>query len=55
MTAMVGMLQAIPGTRLFKWLQDQNRLSEEFSGDNVNGTTNIIPNCGKQGSFPDNT
>ncbi|SDU05970.1 B12-binding domain-containing radical SAM protein [Desulfobacula phenolica] len=45
-TAMVGMLQAIPGTRLFERLQGQNRLSEQFSGDNVDGTTNILPQMG---------
>ena len=45
-TAMVGMLQAIPGTRLFDRLQRESRLSSIFSGDNVDGTTNIIPQMG---------
>jgi radical SAM superfamily enzyme YgiQ (UPF0313 family) len=45
-TAMVGMLQAIPGTRLFDRLQQESRVAESFSGDNVNGTTNIIPKMG---------
>ncbi|WP_435548848.1 B12-binding domain-containing radical SAM protein [Desulfobacterium sp. N47] len=45
-TAMVGMLQAIPGTRLFKRLQGESRVVDTFSGDNVNGTTNIIPRMG---------
>jgi len=44
--AMVGMLQAPPGTRLFDRLQRENRVVSEFSGDNVNGTTNIIPKMG---------
>lgn len=44
--AMVGMLQAPPGTRLFKRLASEHRISEEFSGDNVDGRTNIIPTMG---------
>ena len=43
---MVGMLQAPPGTRLFDRLQKENRLVGMSSGDNVNGTTNIIPRMG---------
>ncbi|MFC1850731.1 B12-binding domain-containing radical SAM protein [candidate division CSSED10-310 bacterium] len=46
-TAMVGMLQAPPGTRLFERLKAENRLTGRFSGDNVDGTTNIIPHMGK--------
>ncbi|MFC1494199.1 B12-binding domain-containing radical SAM protein [Thermodesulfobacteriota bacterium] len=46
-TAMVGMLQAPPGTRLFKRLQMENRVVKTFSGDNVDGTTNILPKMGK--------
>ncbi|RJQ59132.1 MAG: DUF4070 domain-containing protein [Desulfobacteraceae bacterium] len=45
-TAMVGMLQAPPGTRLFDRLQKENRLLGSGSGDNVDGTTNIIPRMG---------
>ena len=45
-TAMVGMLQAPPGTRLFDLLQKENRVVSAFSGDNVDGTTNIIPKMG---------
>ncbi len=45
-TAMVGMLQAPPGTRLFDRLQRESRVADTFSGDNVNGTTNIIPRMG---------
>ncbi|MCK9275964.1 MAG: B12-binding domain-containing radical SAM protein [Syntrophales bacterium] len=45
-TAMVGMRQAPPGTRLFKRLASEHRVSEEFSGDNVDGRTNIIPAMG---------
>ena len=45
-TAMVGMLQAPPGTRLFERLARDHRVSDEFSGDNVDGRTNIIPAMG---------
>ena len=42
-TAMVGMLQAIPGTRLHERMRSEGRLDGDFSGDNVDGTTNIVP------------
>ncbi len=45
-TAMVGMLQAPPGTRLFDRLKGENRVKHSFSGDNVAGTTNILPAMG---------
>ena len=45
-SAMVGMLQAPPGTRLFERLAQEQRISKSFSGDNVNGRTNIIPAMG---------
>lgn len=45
-TAMVGILQAPPGTRLFERLKRENRVVSAFSGDNVDGRTNIIPRMG---------
>lgn len=42
-TAMVGMLQAIPGTRLYQRMKDEGRLIGTTTGDNVDGTTNIVP------------
>ena len=45
-TAMVGMLQAPPGTKLFDRLQRESRVIDTFSGDNVDGTTNILPRMG---------
>ena len=42
-TAMVGLLQAPPGTRLYERLKRESRLLGHMSGDNVDGTTNIIP------------
>jgi hypothetical protein len=44
--AMVGMLQAPPGTSLFERLRRESRVVKFFSGDNVDGTTNIIPRMG---------
>jgi hypothetical protein len=40
---MVGLLQAPPGTQLYERLKREGRLQEEMTGDNVDGTTNIIP------------
>jgi radical SAM superfamily enzyme YgiQ (UPF0313 family) len=42
-TAMVGLLQAPPGTQLYERLKQAGRLVERMSGDNVDGTTNILP------------
>jgi len=41
-TAMVGLLQAPIGTRLYERLKQEGRLLGHTSGDNVDGTTNII-------------
>ncbi len=41
-TAMVGILQAPIGTILYERMQKAGRLIKDFSGDNVNGSTNII-------------
>jgi radical SAM superfamily enzyme YgiQ (UPF0313 family) len=42
-TAMVGLLQAIPGTKLHQRLNGQGRLLGQTSGNNLDGTTNFIP------------
>jgi len=42
-TAMVGLLQAPRGTRLYRRLKREGRLLDQMSGDNVDGTTNILP------------
>jgi radical SAM superfamily enzyme YgiQ (UPF0313 family) len=42
-TAMVGLLQAPRGTRLYERMRAQGRLLGRSSGDNVEGTTNIVP------------
>ena len=41
--AMVGLLNAPHGTRLFKRLNSENRIIEAFHGDNVNTFMNFIP------------
>jgi len=45
-TAMVGLLQAPFGTRLYERMQKEDRLIKHFSGDNVDGSTNIVPMMG---------
>jgi radical SAM superfamily enzyme YgiQ (UPF0313 family) len=45
-TAMVGLLQAPPGTGLYERLKEEGRLLSKFTGDNVSGATNIIPEMG---------
>jgi radical SAM superfamily enzyme YgiQ (UPF0313 family) len=42
-TAMVGLLQAIPGTKLHHRLDAQGRLISHTTGNNVDGTTNFVP------------
>ncbi|MDP2964528.1 MAG: B12-binding domain-containing radical SAM protein [Pelolinea sp.] len=42
-TAMVGILQAPVGTRLYERMQKAGRIIADFTGDNVAGSTNIIP------------
>jgi radical SAM superfamily enzyme YgiQ (UPF0313 family) len=42
-TAMVGLLQAPYGTRLYSRMEQEGRLTDEMTGDNVDGSTNIIP------------
>lgn len=40
---MVGLLQAPPGTRLYERMKKEGRLCAEATGDNADGTTNIVP------------
>ncbi len=42
-TAMVGLLQAPYGTELYKRMEKEGRLISHMTGDNVDGSTNIIP------------
>jgi len=47
-TAMVGLLQAIPGTKLHQRLNVQGRLIGDTTGNNVDGTTNFIPRMNRE-------
>jgi radical SAM superfamily enzyme YgiQ (UPF0313 family) len=42
-TAMVGLLNAPPGTKLYKRLKGENRLVSNFSGNNTDCTMNFVP------------
>lgn len=42
-TAMVGLLQAPNKTELYRKLDEKGRIIKEMTGDNTDGTTNIIP------------
>lgn len=41
--AMIGLLNAIPGTRLYQRLKDENRILPGCTGDNCDGSLNFIP------------
>jgi radical SAM superfamily enzyme YgiQ (UPF0313 family) len=47
-TAMVGLLNAPRGTRLYQRLSSEGRLLDLFSGDNTNMTMNFIPRMNKE-------
>ena len=42
-SAMVGLLNAPSGTKLHKRMKDEQRLVEEFTGNNMDGSINFIP------------
>ncbi len=45
-TAMVGLLQALPGTKLYERLKQEGRLIDDARGDNVSLASNILPTMG---------
>ena len=45
-TAMVGLLQALPGTKLYERLKQEGRLVDDANGDNVSLASNILPIMG---------
>jgi radical SAM superfamily enzyme YgiQ (UPF0313 family) len=47
-TAMVGLLNAPKGTRLYKRLKGENRLVKESSGDNTDFSLNFVPTMKKE-------
>ena len=44
--AMVGLLQAPYGTRLYERMRGEGRLISQWGGDNADGSTNIVPEMG---------
>jgi radical SAM superfamily enzyme YgiQ (UPF0313 family) len=46
--AMIGLLNAIPGTKLYKRLQAEGRLMDQCTGDNCDGSLNFIPKMDAQ-------
>ncbi|MBU4454964.1 B12-binding domain-containing radical SAM protein, partial [Patescibacteria group bacterium] len=46
-TAMVGLLNALPGTRLWHRLQAESRLVGDTKGENTDGSLNFIPKMGE--------
>jgi radical SAM superfamily enzyme YgiQ (UPF0313 family) len=47
-TAMVGLLNPLKGTKLYKRLQEEGRLLSEFKGDNTEFCINFVPKMGYQ-------
>ena len=47
-TAMVGLLNAPPGTRLYERLKKENRILEGISGDNTDCSMNFIPKMDRE-------
>jgi radical SAM superfamily enzyme YgiQ (UPF0313 family) len=47
-TAMVGLLNAPPGTKLYQRLKKENRLLEGITGDNTDCTMNFIPKMDRE-------
>lgn len=41
--AMIGLLNAMPGTRLYERLKNEGRILEDCTGDNTDGSLNFIP------------
>ena len=46
--AMIGLLEALPGTRLYLRLKEEGRILQDCSGDNCDGAMNFIPKMDPQ-------
>jgi radical SAM superfamily enzyme YgiQ (UPF0313 family) len=46
--AMVGLLTALPGTRLYNRLKDEKRLTSESTGGNTDAAVNFLPKMNKE-------
>lgn len=47
-TAMIGVLNALPQTRLWRRLKEEGRLLKDTSGENTDGSINFMPKMGKE-------
>lgn len=47
-TAMVGLLAALPKTRLWKRLKSEGRLLQKTTGENTDGSLNFVPKMGEK-------
>jgi len=47
-TAMVGLLNALPQTGLWRRLKSENRLLKDTTGENTDGSLNFVPKMGKK-------
>ncbi|GMU20791.1 MAG: hypothetical protein AMXMBFR13_08870 [Phycisphaerae bacterium] len=47
-TAMVGLLTALPGTRLFSRLSSEGRILEHSTGNNLDGMLNFVPRIDRE-------
>ncbi len=47
-TAMVGLLTALPGTRLFSRLQEEGRILRDTTGNNMDGVLNFVPKLDRE-------
>ncbi len=47
-TSMVGLLNALPGTKLYKRLKEENRICDDTSGDNTDCSMNFLPKMDRQ-------
>ncbi len=47
-TAMVGLLNALKGTRLYHRLEEENRLLSDISGDNTDCSMNFVPKMSQE-------
>lgn len=46
--AMIGLLNAIPGTRLYQRLKEEGRILDRCTGDNCDGSLNFVPKMDAQ-------
>jgi len=46
--AMIGLLNAVPGTRLYQRLKDEGRILDKCTGDNCDGSLNFVPKMDAQ-------